>query len=307
MKKILEKNKKYPLVTVITPTYNRASFLEETIKSVLTQNYKNIEYIVLDGQSTDDTLEVVEKYKGKIIWDSHKNMGEHWAVNKGFSLAHGEIIGVVNSDDPLLPGAITEIVNFMVNNPKIIGVFPDWIKTDGKGKEIEKVILPNYNYEYMLKKHSLIPGPATFFRKNVVDELRGRDLQFRHVSDFDFVLRAGLIGDFIRIPKFLATFRVHPDADTTKNKGFVMAMGHIRLLNKFFSLPNVPSYIRKIKSEAYEKACEAARICRGNKLSTKILISLVSLYYSPLPYLKVFIRYRLEKIHKLLKSLHSRE
>lgn len=293
--------KKYPLVTVITPTYNRASFLEETILSVINQNYPNIEYIVLDGQSTDNTLEVVKKFIGKIIWDSHKNMGEVKAVNKGFSMAQGEIIGIVNSDDPLLPGAISEIVNFMVANPKIIGVYTDWIKTDKDGKEIEKVILPDYNYEYMLRKHSCTPGPATFYRKIIVDKLKGRDDRFKYVSDFDFWLRAGLIGNFARIPKFLTTFRVHPGAATIKNKGFVMAMEHINLLNKIFSLPNLPPNIEKIKSEAYEKACEAARICRGNNLGTKILISLICLYYSPLSYIKIFIRYRLEKLSQLLK------
>jgi glycosyltransferase involved in cell wall biosynthesis len=129
---------KLPLVTVITPTYNRGAFLKETILSVLNQNYPNIEYIVLDGQSTDSTSEVVEEFKGKIIWDSHKNRGEQWAVNKGFSMAKGEIIGVINSDDPLLPGAIKEIVDFMTKNPKLIGAYPDWIKIDKKGKEIVK-------------------------------------------------------------------------------------------------------------------------------------------------------------------------
>ncbi|MDO8658941.1 MAG: glycosyltransferase family 2 protein [Candidatus Levybacteria bacterium] len=292
--------KQYPLVTVITPTYNRAQFLEETIKSVLTQNYKNIEYIILDGQSTDNTLEVVKKFIGKIIWDSHKNMGEVKAVNKGFSMAQGEIIGIVNSDDPLLPGAISEIVNFMVSNPKIIGVYTDWIKTDKDGKEIERIVLPDYNYEYMLRKHSCTPGPATFYRKIIVDKLKGRDDRFKYVSDFDFWLRAGLIGKFARIPKFLTTFRVHPEAATIKNKGFVMAMEHINLLNKIFSLPNLPPNIEKIKSEAYEKACEAARICRGDNMGKKILISLICLYYSPLSYIKVFIRYRLEKLSRLL-------
>ncbi|KKQ28777.1 MAG: hypothetical protein A3H17_01280 [Candidatus Levybacteria bacterium RIFCSPLOWO2_12_FULL_37_14] len=302
MKKNPKESKKYPLVTVITPTYNRGSFLEETILSILNQDYTNIEYIVLDGESTDNTRDVVEKFKGKIIWDSHKNMGEQWAVNKGFSMAHGEIIGVVNSDDPLLPGAISEIVRAMRNNPKAIGVYPDWIRTDGNGKEIERVILPDYNYEYMLREHCLIPGPATFYRKVIIDKLKGRDRQFKYVSDFDFVLRAGLIGDFVRIPKFLATFRVHPNAATASKKGLAMAMEHLRLLNKFFSLPNLPSHIKKIKHEAYVKACEAARICSGNKLRTKIIISLISLYYSPLPYLKLFIKHRLRRLLKLLKK-----
>lgn len=292
--------KKYSLVTIITPTYNRAQFLEETIVSILNQDYPNIEYIVLDDGSTDNTKSVINKFKDKIIWKSHKNIGEVRTVNKGFSLAHGEIIGVVNSDDPLLPGAIREIVKFMTENPKIIVAYPDWIKIDKDGQEIEKVITPEYNYGYMLRTHDNVTGPGTFFRRVVINKLEGRDLRFRYVSDYDFWLRAGLIGNFARIPKILATSRVHADQATLKNKGYKMAMEHIYVLNKIFSLPNFPAVLNKIKPKAYEKACEAARICRGNNLFTKAVISLICLYYSPISYLKIFFGFRLAKLHKLL-------
>lgn len=292
--------KNIPLVTVITPTYNRGAFLKETILSVLNQNYPNIEYIVLDGQSTDNTSQVVEEFKGRIIWNSHKNRGEQWAVNKGFSMAKGEIIGVINSDDPLLPGAIKEIVSVMTKNPKLIGAYPDWIKIDKKGKEIERVVAPDYDFEYMIRMHKMIPGPATFFRKNVIKKLKKRDDRFKYVGDFDFVLRAGLIGDFARVPKFLATFRIHPGAATLKNRGLDMALGHIRVINKIFSHPDFPPELKKIKSEAYERACEAARISRGNNIITKIIISILSFYYSPTGYLKLFIKYRIKKINKII-------
>ncbi len=300
MKKILKKNKIYPLVTVITPTYNRASFLEETIRSVLNQDYQNVEYIVLDDGSTDGSIKVIKKFGKRIIWKSHKNMGEVKTVNKGFAMAQGKIIGVVNSDDFLLPGAISGIVKFMIDNPEIIVAYPDWVRIDKNGKEIGRVITSNYNYEYMLKTHDNVTGPGTFFRKSILNKLKGRDFQFKYVSDYDFWLRAGLIGPFARIPKVLASSRVHPGQATLKDKGHKMAMEHINVLNKYFSLPNIPSNIRTVKSEAYEKACEAARICRGDKLSAKIFISLVSLYYSPLPYLNLFINFRVKKFRKLL-------
>ncbi len=300
MKGQTSKSKGYPLVTVITPTYNRADFLEETILSVLNQNYPNIEYIVLDGNSTDNTLEVVKKFKEKIIWDSHKNMGEQWAVNKGFSMSHGDIIGVVNSDDPLLPGAIKEMVKFLSGNPNIIAVYPDWIKIDKDGKEIERIINVNYSYEYMVRNHYCLPGQGTFFRRILIDKLKGHDLKLKYVADYDFWLRAGLIGQIARIPKFLATFRMHSDAATIKHRGYEMAIGHIKVINKVYSLPNLPLEVIKVKAQAYAKAAEAARICRGDKLSTKILISLISLYYSPKPYLKEFISFRIHKLAKLL-------
>lgn len=300
MKKILKKNKRYPLVTVITPTYNRASLLEETILSVLKQNYPNVEYIILDDGSTDNTQNIIEKFKKKIVWISHKNIGEVRTVNKGFSLAHGEIITVVNSDDPLLPNAISEIVKFMENNPKAIVVYPDWLKIDKNGKEIENVITPNYSYEYMLKFHSNIAGPGTFFRRAILDKLKGRDTQFKYVSDYDFWLRAGLLGKFARIPKVLATSRSHPDQATNKNKGFSMAVEHLQVINKIFSFSNLSLSVNNAKSEAYRKASEAARICRGNNPFTKIIIFLICLYYSPISYLELFLAFRLKKLYKLL-------
>lgn len=292
--------KKYPLATVITPTYNRAVFLEETILSVLNQDYPNLEYIILDDGSTDDTLSIIKKFKDKIIWKSHKNIGEIRTVNKGFSLAHGEIITIVNSDDPLLPGAISKIVKFMTDNPKIIVAYPDWIRIDRNGKEIKRITTQNYSYEYMLSAHDNVTGPGTFFRRSILDKLKGRDTQFKYVSDYDFWLRAGLIGNFARIPKILATSRVHSGQATLMDKGYKMAMEHILVLNKIFSLPNFPATLNKIKPEAYKKGCVAAKICRGNKLITKIIISLVCLYYSPIAYLKDFFTFRLGKLHKLV-------
>lgn len=297
---IKTKNKKSPLISVVTPTFNRGAFLKETILSVLNQSYPNIEYIILDGNSSDNTKEVISEFKGKIIFDSHENKGEQYAVNKGLRMAKGEIIGVVNSDDPLLPGAIREIVKTFQENPKIIGAYSDWIKINEKGKEIEKMVLPDFNFEYMLKMHNMTPGPATFFRKDVVRKLKKRDDQFKYVSDFDFVLRAALIGDFKRIPKYLATFRVHSGAATLKNKGLKMSLEHIRLVNKIFSIPSLSPEIEKIKAQAYAKACEAARICRGDNLFTIVIVSFLSLYYSPKDYLGLFIKYRIKKIKHLL-------
>ncbi|MCL4418574.1 glycosyltransferase [Patescibacteria group bacterium] len=290
-----KKHKTTPLVTVITPTYNRASFLEETIKSVLNQNYPNLEYIVLDDGSADNTIKILKKFDKKIIWRTHKNIGEVKTVNKGFLMAKGEIISVVNSDDPLLPKAVSSMVDVFINNPKIVVAYPDWIKIDGKGKELGKIKTPEYSYEYMLKSHDNITGPGTFFRKKILDSLKGRDSKFKYVSDYDFWLRAGLLGPFMRVPKNLATSRVHSGQLTLKDKGYKMAMEHINVLNKYYSLKGLPENIIKVRAEAYTKACEAARICRGNNPITKLVIFLVTLYYNPL-YLKEFINFRLNKI-----------
>ena len=255
---------KFPLVSIITPVYNRASFLDETIESVLSQDYPNIEYIVLDDGSKDNSLEVMQKYGDRIRIGSHENMGETRTVNKGFSMANGEIIGVVNSDDPLLPGAIREIVKLMVTQSQLVVVYPDWNMIDLHGKVLEHVKTFEYSYINMLRWHHCMPGPGTFFRREVVEELGGRDTQFRYVGDFDFWLRAGLIGPFARVPHTLATFRVHPGSASVSQQGDLMAKEHIILVNKVFSLPNFPSNLRKLKREAYSSAFYIAGVVCGN-------------------------------------------
>ncbi len=294
-----QSDRKNLLVTVITPAYNRADFLEESILSVLNQDYPNIEYIVLDDGSTDNTKEVIEKYKDRITFESHKNVGEVRTVNKGLKMAHGDIIGIVNSDDPLLPGAIREFVKFMQYNPEIIVAYSDWIFTDKNGKEMKRVKTRDFSYEYMIRSHNCPLGASAFFKKEILKKLKGRDVNYKYVSDYDFWLRAGLLGDFARIPKYLATSRVHPGQATIAGRSFRAAMDHIKVINKIFEDPKFPHELKQFKSEAYKKACEAARIARGNNLFTKIIISLICLYYSPIPYLGEFLKFHVKSFQKI--------
>lgn len=300
MKRLPEKSKKHPLVTIITPTYNRADFLGETIKSVLSQDYPNIEYIVLDDGSSDETNKVVNEFKDSLIYEHHKNIGEVATVNKGFQMARGEIIGVVNSDDPLLPGAISEFVDYLETNPEVIVVYSDWISINKKGETIKKVLTKDFDYEYMIRTHNCPLGASAFFRRRILKTLKGRDVRFQYVSDYDFWLRAGLLGKFARIPRLLVSSRVHPGQATFQGRSFRAAMDHIRVIKKIFSDPNFPAQIKKVRHEAFEKACEAARICRGDNIITRIIIFLVCLYYSPILYLKTFFAFRLAKLYKLL-------
>ena len=218
-----------PLVSVITPAYNRAVYLEETIMSVLSQDYPNLEYLVLDDGSTDNTRDVAAKYVGRIIFSSHPNMGETRTVNKGFAMATGSIIGVVNSDDPLLPGAVAQIVDTMIKEPEVIVAYPDWDMIDAEGYRFGHRQTFEYDYVNMVRWFHCVPGPGAFFRHSLMKELGGRDEQFRYVADFDFWLRAGLIGPFKRVPKTLATFRSHSDSTSSKARGRLMAVEHVRL------------------------------------------------------------------------------
>jgi glycosyltransferase involved in cell wall biosynthesis len=276
---------RYPLVSLITAVYNQASYLDETIQSILDQDYPNIEYIVIDDGSTDNSLGVIKKYGDRVKWDAHPNMGETRTVNKGFSMATGSIIGVISSDDPLLPGAIKKIVEHMIADPDIIVAYPDWKMIDNDSNTIRHIKVHKYSYMNMVRWHQCLPGPGTFFLKEVVQKTGGRDIAFRYVGDFDFWLRAGLLGKFCRVPEVLATYRVHLNSATMNQRNASMGEEHIRLIQKIYSTPGLPVDIVAVKNEAYSSACYHAGVMCGNDFNTTIKYFKSALIYAPAKYL----------------------
>jgi glycosyltransferase involved in cell wall biosynthesis len=270
-----------PLVSIITPAYNRADYLEGVILSVLNQDYPNIEYIVLDDGSKDNTVELLKKYTGKLIWESHTNMGETRTVNKGWGMAKGEIVAVINSDDPLLPGAVRAAVDFMQAYPDLLVAYPDWVKIDPTSKVFEEVHLSDYDYVYMVRRHHCIVGPGAFFRRKAFLLTEMRDPSFKYVADFEYWFRLGLYGPFGHIPQTLATFRVHPDSASVSQKGARMAAEHLQLMDKFYALPGLPTEIRKIRNEAYCWACIVAGGMCGSNKKDRIAYYLRAFFYYP--------------------------
>lgn len=243
-----------PLVSIITPAYNRASLLSETIESVLNQDYPNIEYIVLDDGSTDNTHQILEKYNNRLKWESHANMGETRTVNKGLGMSQGELVSVVNSDDPILPGLVERAVEFMESNPEVLVAYPDWVMIDGKSQPIRLVETYEYNYLKMLRWHHCFPGPGTFIRRRAF-ELEGmRDPRYKYVADFEFWVRLGLHGPFARIPHTLATFRVHQDSASQSQQGMYMAAEHIQMMEGFYGRPDLPLHVQRVRREAFSAA-----------------------------------------------------
>jgi glycosyltransferase involved in cell wall biosynthesis len=292
-----------PLVSIITPAYNRASYLDETIQSILDQDYPRIEYIVLDDGSTDNTKEVLEKYTGRIIWETHPNMGETCTVNKGWSMSHGDIVTVVNSDDPILPGAVSEAVTFMQAHPDILVAYPDWNMIGPDSKFLEHYQTREYDYLYMLRRHHCTPGPGAFIRHKAFEMTGMRSPEFRYVADFEYWLRLGLYGKFAHIPKTLATFRVHPDSTTVSHRGKAMADEHIRLMNQFYSSPDLPPEVHKVRAEAFSWAHLVAATACGpaRREARKHLIK--SIRYAPLSFLVDFDKLQIALVIILPKPL----
>ena len=251
-------------MSIITPAFNAEPYIRETIESVLGQTYEHIEYIVLDDGSTDNTHRIAEQYSPRIRLVRHENMGEARTVNRGYGLAHGDIISVINADDTYAPEVVEKVVQFLENRKDVLVAYFDWATIDSKSNVIDTVRVPEFNYLHMVRRHHCITPAWAFMRKEALSVADGRDPQFKYVGDFDYWLRLGLHCVFARVPSKapLAFFRVHPDSASVSKRGAVMASEHIRLMQKFYSRPDLPPEVRKVHAEAYSWAySEAAVTC----------------------------------------------
>jgi len=204
-----------PLVSIITPSFNQAQYLEETILSVLNQSYKNLEYIIIDGASTDGSVEIIKKYENKVVaWISEKDQGQTDAINKGFALAKGEIIGWLNSDDTFLPDMIEEAVQFFEDHPEMGLVYGAANYIAGSGKVIGKFPAAQTSLEKLKQGYVHIPQQAALFRKSLWDQVGPLDPTFYFAMDYDLWVRLAAVSGIKYIPKLWANFRLHSDAKT---------------------------------------------------------------------------------------------
>lgn len=293
-------NYSLPLVTIITPVYNGQDYIKEVIDSILFQDYPNIEYLVLDDGSVDRTPEILKRYSEKIKIIRHSNMGESRTVNKGFKLANGEYIGVVNSDDPILPESISKIIYEFLSNREVQVVYPDYKIIDENDNLIKIKKTHNFDYSEMVARHQCTPGPCAFFKKSLVDRIGGRDPFFKYVSDFDFWLRGGLIGPFKRIPEVIATYRIHSLSATESKKGRKMAKEHIQLMDKYFSRKDIPKEILSLKKEAYSSAYYTAAFYCGKDEKISRYYYFEALKKRPLLYLT---KYRPDRLPIIIRAL----
>src|SRR5215469_4305509 len=153
-----------PLVSIVTPCLNAARFIEETIQSVLAQDYPAIEYIVMDGGSNDGTLDILKRYQGRLRWLSAKDKGQADAVNRGFALTQGEIFAFLNADDTYLPGAVALAVEGFARKPEPAVVYGDAWYVDETGKRLGRYPVEPYD-PYRLERRCIICQPAAFIRR----------------------------------------------------------------------------------------------------------------------------------------------
>lgn len=214
----MENNQPTPKVSIITPSYNQGRFLEATILSVLEQDYPNFEYLIVDGGSNDESVEIIKKYQDHLTWwVSEKDRGHADALNKGFSHASGEILAWLNSDDLYFSGAIRQAVAFLIDHPDVGMVYGDARLIDDAGKTIGKFASKQTDYDHMLRGSVHIPQATTFFRANLWRQVGPLDLSLFFAFDYDLWVRLAKISQIRYVPQLWASFRIHSQGKTVVN------------------------------------------------------------------------------------------
>ena len=199
-----------PRISVVTPSFNGATTIRETIQSVLRQGYPAVEHIVMDGGSTDGTLEILKEYP-HLLWTSGKDEGHFDAMNKGIARASGEWIVILNADDCFRAGAFQSVAAAWAAHPGWDASFGDVVFVDGRGKEIFRREEAVYDYNVLRYWEDYICHHTLFVRKAVYDRLGGyRHKDFKNACDYDFVLRLGRQGCKVgHVPALLVDYRFH--------------------------------------------------------------------------------------------------
>lgn len=241
-----------PLVSIVIPAYNHAGYLAEAIDSVLAQDYPNVELIVLDDGSTDETAEVLRRYGDAFRWETHTNMGQANTLNKGWSMARGDVLSYLSADDALFPNAVSQSLACLTGD--VVLTYCDFNLFDPASKVIRKVSAPAFSYREMFGRLVCHPGPGVFFTKQAFLAAGGWNSGFRQMPDYDYWLRLARQGRFVRVPQLLASFRVHEGSQTFAVADEFKASEPVRIITGFIEAQPLPAELVGLEDEALASA-----------------------------------------------------
>jgi glycosyltransferase involved in cell wall biosynthesis len=239
-----------PKVSIITPSYNQVQFLEETVQSVLSQDYPNIEYIIVDGGSKDGSVEIIQRYSDRLAWwVSEADQGQTDALNKGFAHVTGEILAWINSDDTYLPGAVSEAVTFLQQNPDVGMVYGDANLIDENGQFLGLFPASQTDYRRLMRGFVHIPQQSSFFRASLWRQVGPLDPTIYFAMDYDLWVRLAKISLLVYHPRLWANFRLQSQGKSviSDHRCFPdMLRIHQREGGKWFSWLRLKAFSRRV-------------------------------------------------------------
>ncbi|MFA6332765.1 MAG: glycosyltransferase family 2 protein, partial [Methanoregula sp.] len=228
-----------PLVSIVTPSFNKGPYIEETIQSIKNQRYPNIEHIVMDGGSTDETLAILKRYEDRLTWISEPDKGQSDAINKGWKRARGDILAYLNADDCYTPDAVEIAVAYFNEHPDVGMVYGDGIMTDVAGTILSADPAGEFSLRELIYCRDNILQPTVFFRRAVYDRIGGVDESLHLAMDLDYWIRTGLLFRVAYIPRPLALAKSYEEAKSVAlMHKYVSDYEHI--LENVFADPHLP-------------------------------------------------------------------
>lgn len=244
-----------PAVSIVVPAYNQAQFLNEAIDSVLAQDYPNIELIVLNDGSSDETEAVLKQYRpGRFQWETHANMGQAATLNKGWRMSRGSILSYLSADDVLEPNAVSRSLACLNSHPDAVLSYCDYHTIAEDSRLVRRIRTPEFRYRDMLVRGVCHPGPAAFFRRWAFDKAGPWNTIYRQMPDYDFYLRLALVGNFQRIAEPLARYRVHAESQTYAKSSFKRSMEPVHIVSAYFRRQRVPAAVAGTDASALSNA-----------------------------------------------------
>ena len=239
-----------PLVSIITPSFNQADYLEETIRSVLGQSYTQIEYIIIDGGSSDGSLEIIQNYEDDLaVWISEPDMGQTDAINKGFAIANGHILGWLNSDDTYLPGAVSDAVRFLTENPEVGMMYGKAYYIDENSERVALYPSAPTSHQKLRQGLNTVSQQASFFRSKVWQIVGPLDPDLYYAMDYDLWTRISAVTPIAFHARFMANFRLQSASKsmTEANRCWPeMVRIHFRDGGSYFSILYLKYLIRRL-------------------------------------------------------------
>jgi glycosyltransferase involved in cell wall biosynthesis len=227
----------YPKISIITASYNQGAFIERTLLSVLNQNYPNIEIIIIDGGSTDNTIEIIKKYEPYIsYWVSEKDNGQADAINKGFKIASGDLLCFQNSDDLFCQNSFLTLATFYQKRPNNDCYYGDMIFIDTNDNVLEVLKTNNFNIKAQILEGMQVFNQSLFFKKSIGEQFGYLDSTLKFVIDYENILRWAKNGaKFVKVPNLIGAFRLHEEAKT-HNLENIRKSEHEKVRNEYFQL-----------------------------------------------------------------------